>query len=259
LLISFAVGNVTVTGVGAIPRVELLHRRSGLSRAFIVGTWLLENVFDLTILLLWAVLVPFAITLPQSEGLGQFLRIHLFLVLPLMLMIIMLVALWRQQSIAIALLKRLGVWEKTINRLPWQMGKHLDGIGDGLTASLRNIWTCSGAWLTTATIWVLEATMFWLLMLSLKIDLNILEASMVTVYTHLVIGIPSVPGFFGTLELSTASLLLMLGGNSAAALAYVILLRVFFIGPTTLAGIIAAAREGWNMRALVPGTGDTSN
>jgi uncharacterized membrane protein YbhN (UPF0104 family) len=72
-------------------------------------------------------------------------------------------------------------------------------------------------------------------------------------YTYLVVGVPSVPGFIGTLVVSTVGLLLALGAAQALALAYVVLLRIFFTGPTTIVGLILASREGWNLRGIFRG------
>ncbi|MCL5958337.1 MAG: flippase-like domain-containing protein [Chloroflexi bacterium] len=239
LLISYAVGNVTVTGVGAVPRVYLLNRRTGMAAGFIAGTWVQEYVLDATALLSWSVIVPCLVKLPP-----EFHQVQFMLIVPLILVLLVDFAFWRRKSLSVSLLMHLGLWERIKNLFPGLIGKGLGSFGDGLSAAFAYPLTFAVVVLTTFLIWATEVLIFWLLLLSLDIPFGYLQASVIVVFTHLVIGIPSVPGFVGTLEAATVSLVLALGGTQADALAYAVLLRVFLVGPTTLLGVALAWREG---------------
>ena len=242
LLIAYAVGNVTVTAVGMVPRVYLLTRKTGIDSAFIAGTFVQEFILDGTTLLLWALLIPFFVHLP-----APFHQVQVVLILPLAILLLVVFSFWRRQSIFVNLLVRLGLWEKILVLLPDFVSMHFKNFGDGLSAAFANPLTLAGVVLCTALTWAVEAVIFWLLLFSLGIPFDYLEASAVMAYTHMVIGIPSVPGFVGTLEAATVGLVLALGGTKAAALAFSVLLRVFLMGPSTIIGLALAWREGWHI------------
>jgi len=242
LLVSFAVGNVTVTGVGSIPRVYLLNRRTQINPGFIAGTLAQEYILDATALVVWATVVPSFVELP-----GVFHFVQLLLILPLTLLLLIDLALWRRESLIIQLLLRLGLWFKIVKVLPRFVSENLDSFGDGLTAALAIPTTLVGATVSTALIWAVEAVIFWLLLLSIGIRFSYLDASAVMAFTHLIIGIPSIPGFVGTLEAGTTSVVLALGGSPSDALAYALLLHVFLVGPSTLVGSVFAWHAGMSI------------
>lgn len=242
LLVSFAVGNVTVTGVGVVPRSYLLARRTGIDGAFAAGTWFQEYVLDATAVVIWAVVVPFVVTLPPA-----FRQVQIVLLPLLAILFLVCLAFWRCSSILVELLKRLDVWERILSLLPDWVARRRDAFSQGLCAAFAYPGARVVVPLATMIIWAIEALIFWLLLLSLGIPFDYLEASAIMAFTHVVIGVPSVPGFIGTLEVATVGMVLALGGDQAGALAYVVLLRLFFTGPSTLLGVFFAWREGWRI------------
>ncbi|MCL5264035.1 MAG: flippase-like domain-containing protein [Chloroflexi bacterium] len=239
LLVSFAVGNLTVTGVGAVPRIYLLNRHTGINPGFIAGTIAQEYVVDATALVFWAATVPFLVRLPREFHFAQ-----LLLILPLTLLLLANFALWRRESVLIDLLVRLGLWFRILSILPNFVRQNLDSFGDGLSAAFAYPVTLTVVGLATALIWAVEALTFWLLLLSLGIPFTYLQASAIMAFVEVIIGLPSLPGFVGTLEAATASLVVALGGARESALAYALLLHVFVVVPTTLAGALLAWRAG---------------
>jgi uncharacterized protein (TIRG00374 family) len=242
LLISFAVGNVTVSGVGAIPRVYLVNRHRGVNQGFIVGTIFQELLLDATTVFLWALVVPFLVPLPS-----QFHVIQLLLILPVLLILFIDLAMIRHESLLVRLLVRLGLWKRAIRALPKWASDNIDTVGLGMGAAFAYRKTTVALVATTVTIWIMEGFIFWLLALSLMIPFSYLQATAATAYTSAVISIIVVPGFLGTLELSSVGLVLSLGGTAAAAVAYTVLLRVFLIGPSTILGLFFAWREGFHL------------
>lgn len=252
LLIYCMMSNVTLSGLGVVPRVYLVNRRTGVESGFIVGTWLQEYLLDVTALLLWAVVGPFLVNAPP-----QFRQIQMALAAPLLALLVIDIAVWRRAFFLVGFLKRRGWWDAIATRLPGNAGAHLNGVADGLTASLcqpRNGWRVI---LATVAIWAAEPLQFWFLIRSLTADFGVLEMATVMSYIYVVTGLPSVPGFIGTLEASTVSIIVSLGGSQALALSYAVLVRVLFLGPTTAAGLLLAWREGWSVRGLLTGKGAT--
>lgn len=239
LLISFAVGNVTFTGAGAVPRVYITARRTGIDGGFIAGTLVEEFLLDATAVILWGALVPFVVSLPP-----QFRTVQIIFAFPLALLLLMGLATVRRHSLVIGLLVRTGLWERIMTVLPSWISGNLDTLGYGMSAAVSRRRTLVATMGTTVLIWATEAAVFWLLLLSLSIPFSYLQASAVTAYTNAAISIIVVPGFLGTLEVSSVGLVLALGGTQAAALAFTVLLRVFLIGPSTLLGAFFAWREG---------------
>lgn len=240
LMIGYAVGNVTVTGVGALPRIYLLNRRSGIDSGFITGTWLQENLLDAAALLFWVAVIPFLVSLPPGFRQIQVVAAALVTVLAIVEL-----ALSRRPTSLVGPRPHSGFWGQVLKRVPdWittKIGTFMGGVSD----SLGEPRLCGAVVLSTALIWAIESMVFWLILLSLDMPFNYIQASAITAFTYLVAGVPAVPGYIGTLELSTVGLVLALGGQQATALAYVVLLRLFFVGPYTVAGAVLAWREGW--------------
>lgn len=251
LLISYAVGNVTVTGVGGVPRILLLNRRSGIDKGFIAGTWVQEYLLDATAIMLWVAAVPMLVSLPTGFHQAQAVAGVCFGVLVAANGFLW----WRGGKPTTGLPMGPGLQARIEKRLPNWVTTELNAFGEGLSAALRDPRCLTGAALTTALVWATEVAVFWLMLLSLNIPFGYLQASAVAVFTYLVTGVPAVPGFIGTLELSTVSLVLALGGEQAMALAYAVLLRLFFIGPVTVVGGLLAWREGWRIAKLDGGGG----
>ncbi|MGQ9674834.1 MAG: lysylphosphatidylglycerol synthase transmembrane domain-containing protein [Chloroflexota bacterium] len=238
LFIAFAVGNLAITGAGAVPRIYILNRRTGVDGGFIAGTLAQEAFLDAGAVILWAAIVPFVVDLPPA-----FRTVQALLILPLGLLFFIELAVWRRRSLLVDTLKRQGLWERVLGFLPALARENLDTFGHGLSDAFAQPKTLAAVVGSTLLIWITEAFIFWMLALSLTIPFSYLQASAVTAYTNAAIGIIVVPGFVGTLEASAVSLTLALGGTQAAALAYTVLLRVFVVGPSTLLGAFFAWRE----------------
>ena len=118
---------------------------------------------------------------------------------------------------------------------------------DVVSASFGNSGTYIPVIGLTVLIWMIEALIYWLLLQSLGISFDYLQASAVTAYTNFAISIIVVPGFVGTLEASSVGMVLALGGTQAATLAFTLLLHAFVVVPSTVVGAIFAWREGFRL------------
>jgi glycosyltransferase 2 family protein len=241
LMISFFVGNITFTGVGAVPRVYVLKRKSGIDEGFAVGTIAQEIVVDATVLVLICVIAPLFVALPPALR-----ALQLLFILPLIVLLLIDAAMVRHKSMFLGVLRRFGLWSRLLRLLPRVITGNLDRFGDGMGAVFLFPKLAAGYVVMTILIWTADGAMFWLLIHSLGIDLGFLQATTVMGYTNALISTVVVPGFIGTLELSSIGLMLSLGVPQAASLAFTALLRVFLLLPSIVIGLIFAAREGFN-------------
>lgn len=244
LLISFFIGNVTFTGVGIIPRVYVLKKKTGIDEAFATGTIAQEIIIDASTLLLVSVVTPLFIAFPPALRVLQ-----IVLVPPLIVLLLIDVAMARHSSLMVGLFVRLKVWERIVRRLPRVVAENMNSFGDGMGAVFFHPRLSIAYFLITAIIWTADAVMFWLLMLSIGLDFGFLNAAIVMGYTNALISVVVVPGFVGTLELSAIGLMIGLGAPQAATLAFTALLRVFLLVPSVIIGFVFAAREGFKIRA----------
>lgn len=92
--------------------------------------------------------------------------------------------------------------------------------------------------LVTATLWGLEAVVFWLVSQAVNIDVTFVEGAFLVVLTSFVMSIPAAPGYVGTFD---AALLFGLSGygvHGGQALAFALLWRFVLFVPVTLVGLI---------------------
>ncbi|MCL5962185.1 MAG: flippase-like domain-containing protein [Chloroflexi bacterium] len=242
LLISYAVANVTLSFVGAVPRIYLLSRRTGIDGTFTAGVLVLEYFLDTAALVIWASIIPFLVYMTPEFQQGQVVLIPLSV-----LFLLFGFALWRRKSLLIGLLTLLKVWEKVLHLLPEWINVRIESFQEGLSAVFAHRRASIMVLLSTVIIWADETLVFWLLLQSLGVPFGFLHASAIMAFAHVVTGSLPVPGSIGTLELAVVTLVLALGGQHEAALAYALLLHLFSLGPVTLVGLFFAWREGWRL------------
>ncbi|MDO8691032.1 MAG: lysylphosphatidylglycerol synthase transmembrane domain-containing protein [Dehalococcoidia bacterium] len=238
LTIGYAVGNVTATGLGAIPRSLLVTRKSGVPASFVLGTVLLEFVLDAAVVVSWAAVASFVVDLPSALAPMRY-------VLSVGAACIYLVILaFRRRS---SLLTRILPVERIaplVSRLPAEWLEGWDGFQDGASAFLNSPSIFLKVAVLTLWIWVIEALMFWVLMLAAGLDASLAQGSFVMAFTHTVIGVPSLPGFVGTLDAVALISLGAMGIVGARAFSYTLIVHAFLIVPLTVAGGLMAWREG---------------
>ncbi len=119
------------------------------------------------------------------------------------------------------------------------------GLGGGAAQPHRVI---VAAALISASCWVLDATVFWLVGQSLGIPLAPAEAMLICAIAVLGTAAPAAPGYVGTYELAAATVATMLGVPPAPALALAVLAHVISLAPSALAGAACLAVVGVPLR-----------
>jgi glycosyltransferase 2 family protein len=110
----------------------------------------------------------------------------------------------------------------------------------------------------SVTVWLLEASIFWLVGDSLHLGINPVEALFLAVLTSFVAIIPSAPGYIGTFEAAVVFGLGALGIEGGQALAFALLIRFLLYVPITFAGLaLMLVRYGGLQRLRRPAAATT--
>lgn len=238
LAIGYAVGNVTATGIGAIPRSLLITRKEGVPTSFVLGTVLLEYVIDAAVVVSWAAVVSFFVELPPVLAPVRYLLVLFALTIYLIIL-----AFKRRQSLLTRLLPLSRLAPLALG-LPREVREGWEGFQEGASAFLNHPPLLLRVGLLTLWVWVVESLLFWVLMLAVGIAASLPQGSVVMAFTHVVIGVPSLPGFVGTLDAAALTSLGTLGLAGARALSYTLIVHAYLIVPLTVAGGLLAWREG---------------
>jgi uncharacterized protein (TIRG00374 family) len=89
----------------------------------------------------------------------------------------------------------------------------------------------------TVAVWLLEASIFWLVGDALHLGINPIEALFLAVLTSFVAIIPSAPGYIGTFEAAVVFGLGAIGIEGGQAVAFALLIRFLLYVPITLVGL----------------------
>ena len=105
----------------------------------------------------------------------------------------------------------------------------------------------------TVGIWMLEASIYWLVGDSLHLGITPVEALFLAVLTSFVAIIPAAPGYVGTFEAAIVFGLHAIGIEGGQAVAYALLIRFLLYVPITLTGLgLMLVRYG-GLERVIPG------
>jgi uncharacterized membrane protein YbhN (UPF0104 family) len=215
VVVGYMGNNVLPARGGELLRVLLLGERTSAKRRVILGSIIAERFLDLlTIVTLFA-----ALTIGDvgDRPLG---------VVPLVLVAGVVLA----GAAVLALLKavrrrgRLERFAEIVRPFAHATRVLVGWIGVALAA-------------VTVAVWLLEASIFWLVGDALHLGINPIEAMFLAVLTSFVAIIPSAPGYIGTFEAAVVFGLHALGIEGGEALAFALLIRFLLYVPITLVGL----------------------
>lgn len=240
-LVGFAAGNITANAIGSFPRILPIVRDCGVDRDFALGTVAAEIALDVAAIALGAVLLSlFSPVSPTVRIAGIIFAVVLAVAIASLSLF------FRRSATA----KHFAESGRTVpgdvkglRRVYLQALIFLRDIVTGMLLSLRDTGVLLRVLPLTALVWVLEATQFYFVALGLHLELTYLEAATVMISMHIVIGLPSVPGFIGTLDAAIAAASRLLGVPAALSNAYAVVIHFYFIVPSTLLGLFFWWRE----------------
>ncbi len=231
LLIGYLFNNILPARAGELARVQALGRRSGLSRAHVLATVVLERVFDVVVLV--ALLVTAAPFLPTVDWLNA--AIVLGAVPAVALLTVAFVVRRYGVRAARTLVKPVG-WLPRVDRA------RLDAIASALVRGLAGITahrlTLTALAVTTVS-WLVLALSIWLLLLGTEIDAGFGMALLILVATNLVLVLPSSPAALGAFEAAAVVALAAYGVARAEALSFALVLHALNLFPYLVFGYLA--------------------
>ena len=233
LMIGYLFNNVLPARAGELARVHALGRRTGISRAHVLATVVLERVFDLVVLV--ALLVVAAPFLPMVDWLTG----AIFLGAVPAVALVVVGFLVRRYGVRFAqiLVKPLG-W------LPRVGHDRTAAIAEALVRGLAGITTgrlALPAVAVTIVSWLVLACSVWLLLLGTDIEASFGMALLVLIATNLVLVVPSSPAALGAFEAAVVVALAAYGVERADALSFALVLHALNLFPYLVLGYLALA------------------
>lgn len=247
LSISYFASTFLPLRAGELVRAVFLGQREKLGVPRVVGTILLEKLFDF--LALGVMLVILLVLTPPSP---LFLAAGGFIATAILggFGFVVGLAIFRQPT-----LHMVGWVER---HLPWQLGPRLRlqqsarQFAQG-TDSLRD----AGLWLRllgwTAATWLCSYASMWATAMSLNLNLSVATILFVIVLTSSGQAVPSSPGYVGVYHLAARTALVTFGVDQPSALAFAALSHAFSYGTLVVVGLIALWSGGYSLGDVMSG------
>ena len=241
MLVGYLGNAILPARLGEPIRAFLIARRERLDTLTSFVATVLERLVDVVTLALLGLFAALAlgaewwvVVVGAVAGLGGLVVLGLLVA----------VGLTRMTAIGVTVLSRIGLQERTRRLQQWALS-FAGGIDRG-----RDIPTLLKAMALSFVAWVLDALVFWLVALSLGIDLGYAGAIVIGAVAVLSTAIPAAPGYVGTFELAATAAAVALGIPEAEALAMAVLVHVITLLPLALAGAIAVISTGTGLGRL---------
>ena len=148
----------------------------------------------------------------------------------------------------------LDLLEWVTRRLPARFGQRLMSIADRAIAAtdcLRDRTLIGPILLLSLVVWLVEGSMFLVILPAFGLAANPLWAAMALTVTNLGILIPSSPGYIGPFHFFCMQALMMFGITRETALGYAIMAHLLYYIPVTIWGISAMAAYGMRFGTAV--------
>lgn len=228
--------------VGDLARVVVGDGATGLGKAFLLGTVVLEKLVDGLCVLVVAVLILPFLRLPEwlvAGGLDVAVGV---LALGVGIAALLLVG-DRLLGLLARLLDRLpGSWSAWLTR---SIGNALRGLG-GLRSWPQRGWT---AWWSFVA-WTSAIATNWLVFRAVGLDADLGAAVVVLIATQVGGSVPSIPGRVGVFHSLVAAPLLLLGIDATRAISAAVVLHLVVFGTQLVLGVLFLWRESFDLRTL---------
>ena len=230
VLVGYMGNNVLPARAGDLMRVVLMAPRAATTKRFVVGTLLAERLLDIAVLLvLFGVL---ATTIAGGAGLPGTTTLAVLGGLAGLAVLAL--------AVGVGVLHRRGLVERA------------RAFAAPMVASTRNLRGRHGAAMLALTvlIWLGEAAVWGSCAAAVDLGASPVEALYLVALASMFALIPSGPGYAGTQDAAAVIGVKAIGGTSAQAVSYLILVRFVLLVPITLAGLLALALRYGGVRGL---------
>jgi uncharacterized protein (TIRG00374 family) len=230
MMVGYLYNNILPARAGEAARVVVLRRRSSIATVEIVGTVVLERVYDVvTILVIFFVAEPW---LPHVSWFGA-AAVAAIVLAALIAGAAGVLAVYGDRPVRLLL--------RPLRRFAWFSGARLERTIDELThglSGLRHGAVALEAFLWSAAGWLLSALCAYLVSLSFHLHLSFACGVLVVVAVGLSMILPSPPGAIGVFEGAALIALKAYGVSHSAALPYALVLHVVNFVPYLLVGAV---------------------
>jgi glycosyltransferase 2 family protein len=244
LSISYMASTFLPFRAGELVRAVFLGRRTSVAVPRVIGTILLEKLFDfLAIGVILAILVALA-PLPFAATLAG---VSIVTVILVGFGFVVALAVWRAPTLRFVRFVE--------DRLPLRLSRRLRleqaalQFAEG-TDSLREgrLWLLLLTW--TAITWLCSVGSTWAGLAALSLAPGLPALLFVIVLTSTGQAVPSSPGYVGVYHVAASSALIAFGVDPAPALAFAVLSHAFSYGTLVVVGLIALWTGGYSLSDL---------
>jgi len=242
-IIGYAANNLLPARMGEVVRAYVLGRKAAVSVSLALAITFLERILDGLVITLILVLAGWFAPLPPW---GRQLLGVAALVFASVTLAVVLITAARRFVLDLA--------RRVTTPLPPPLAHRLLAILEravGATDCLRDATLAGKILLLSVVVWVVEGTMFLVVLPAFHLPASPVMAGMALSVTNLGILVPSSPGYIGPFHYFCMQALLMFGVPQETALGYAIMVHLLYYVPVTLWGLAALAAYGIRLGSAV--------
>jgi uncharacterized protein (TIRG00374 family) len=253
LAISYMASTFLPLRAGELVRAVLLGQRERIPVPNVIGTILIEKLFDFLAI---GVLLALLVTLTPLPAAAQVAGISITSVILFGFGFVVALAIWRKQTLMfVGLVERI---------LPFGVGPRLRlrdaaaNFAEG-TDALRygRLWLLLLGW--TAFTWVFSIASTAAGMAALSVPLNLAAVLFVVVLTSTGQAVPSSPGYVGVYHAAATLALTTFGVDPATAFGVALITHAFSYGSLVIAGVLALWTGGYSFSDVLKGSRSQSS
>jgi uncharacterized protein (TIRG00374 family) len=223
LIVGYAVNNVLPARLGEIFRADYAKRRFGISRSSVLGTIVMERMFDLVAILgclgAGLILVDVADDAKDRIAIFEIIALNSALVVGVVIIGIYFLRAGAPRNL----------------RLPATAERMLIDLGKGVQTMTSRSLVLVGA--SSLTIWTFEVAALWLIFEAVGVDLGASQALLIMGAASLSTLVPTAPGYLGTYQLVFVLAMGLFGLPEMYGIIASTGIQVALFGTVTLVGI----------------------
>ena len=222
LLVGYAANNLLPARLGELVRADFVGRRYQISRLSVVGTIVVERLFDVVVFIGFIFAGIAALHTTGDIRIGQILHLVELVAVGCVVLVVLLLAVLRLRH-------------KPLPRAITFLEKHLHALGEGLhlITGAREVALLV---VSTAIVWSADTLTYWLMARALNTDLGLLQLLLVMGMSCLAALIPAAPGNIGALQYALVLAFQLLGLAGVTGFSLATLAQGCCIAGSTLVG-----------------------
>lgn len=227
--IGFMMNNILPLRAGEFGRIILLSNKYKISKISSGITIFMERLFDISGLLI--ILLVLTSIKKWPDNINNFIHTSTLIIMIIVLTIPILLNSFHKFSFskifrALEKYKFLSFIKINLLKLKQEYLLYKD-----INLILKNIFY-------SILLWIIEGTSYYILSKVFNIDINFIDFIFICAISNLSSAIPSSPGYIGTFDLITTSIIVLLGVQKSLALSFVLILHIVLLLPITIIGLI---------------------